>query len=1753
MLDVKLYIGEMQVDLCDDSLVLFNWQETDLSNPTLIKNGYSKTITLDGTNTNNEVFGHFWNLERYQQYGGNNRSEFNPSYRVPFTLYYNGNIYEKGYVKLQRVITNNGVHQYEIGLFGGLGGFFYNLSTDWSTGEKKTLADMDYINWTGSTAHFTNLNFNINRGIVEDAWDALPYESDGNKFCYVNFAPTYNGLPDAKFDADKVLINLSGTSLTSVSGDCRSYNGYALGKLPDKLTSEEVKDMRSYLQTPVIKVSKIFKAICDKKNNKGKYDNGYDVVLDPDFFNNKNPYYIKSWMTLNKLTFKSNGEVSESIDFGDLAPVNTYVDSTGKNYVFKIDSSGKTGSIKVSMNLMVSVPGATASTLFMSWTKNNFWGTRLPHYEIIPIQGFTSDSLTSNENRYTSSKLQWVSESVLLNSGLSYYSYEDLKASGYDINHFINSDVVGVVNYEGNFTKVSNGVYKYSVPIEFELDYPSSAEYLKIRMAALYSSAVAVGVSRNVLASAMAYEIATLYDYSTNGLNFLDKDIKLNLFDDSGWNSNKEVTQDDLLSTSFSPAEFLINYCKQFGLYIYKDIVEDKIYISTRNNFFKKNEIKNLDEIIDTSREIDINPTYVDTNYVSLTATGVEGECYKDYVDRYGKQYGQKVVDTGYEFNADTKELINGPLRNAVQVRDRSQYYFKKLNGLNPYVYNGFSYNLYKNGDYSDSSISVEIPKKEISTSFEPLYEENYYDIMSKPQFEDVQHKGINTEGVLLFFNGYQDVTDMGYYLTDDSSYMAFLNNNPCWVMTNYDTDFAHQITRIPRFSRYYEGNKWMIYSWDYGSPRELYVPDMVNNDDVNLYSLFFKKYYTDLYDINTKVLTCYVKADNLTEESLRNIYWFRNGLWRLNKVIDYNPATPETTKCEFIKIQDLDDLTNDDPTTDRKITITLDRYEIGQSGGTIIGTVRTSDNFGWTIEDISYDQSSPAPRGLVTITPQTYGQSGNFTISVPSNIRDDREVTIKVNSPDPYGGDEDVSGSTSFTQPGVEYTFSFNPSEFNFGTLSGSGTLNIVNPYYYDWSISSKPNWVTVSPSSITNGQTGTTGNTACTLTIDKNTTEVERTGMVTISETTYGRNYTFPVKQAGYVFSVSPNSLSFNKNGEAKTVTITNPYGYSWIVDSKPDWITTAKTGGNLTVTAAKNIVFERTGTVVIKDTDFNKTYIVAVTQESGYVFSISPTLFHFEEDGDDNYLTITNPNQMSWRISNYPAWVTISPTAGTGTSVSVAASKNTGLERSATSITVKEVLTDTNYYFDVTQESGYYFAVSPTALTFTSDANNQSFRITNDNGYDWEIINLPSWATVSVRTGNTSAQIVVYATKNIGQERTATIVVSETTYGFTYDISLTQQSGYQFYVSPVSFSFIGDGESKQMGIVNPNNLDWQIEELPWWIEVSPVTGNSSSTTVTVTAVPNGGTARSGEFTVYESTFGNYTDISVSQASGYTFKVNPNQLYFAAGIETKVVTITNPDHYNWTASADVNWVNLSHSSGTSSVELNVTTTSNIDGDERRGTLTIVDTTNNKTFEVSIEQEGYEFSISPTAMTFISAGESKQLDISDNSDYGWQVTSYPAWIIVNTTTGIGSYGLTVTARDNGGREARTGSVIIKDLTYGKTHTLSVSQESGIYFNVTPQSFVFQAAGEAHTMSINNPYNYSWTIEELPYWISVNATAGTSSATITITAQSNPSTSERSGTFVVYDSTYGSTTECTVRQLGSLLTPSWTSFTAELT
>ena len=64
--DVRLYINDKLVDFSNELSMPFIYQLEDTNNPTAVKNSWTKSITIVGTDNNNKIFGEIYNLDRQQ-------------------------------------------------------------------------------------------------------------------------------------------------------------------------------------------------------------------------------------------------------------------------------------------------------------------------------------------------------------------------------------------------------------------------------------------------------------------------------------------------------------------------------------------------------------------------------------------------------------------------------------------------------------------------------------------------------------------------------------------------------------------------------------------------------------------------------------------------------------------------------------------------------------------------------------------------------------------------------------------------------------------------------------------------------------------------------------------------------------------------------------------------------------------------------------------------------------------------------------------------------------------------------------------------------------------------------------------------------------------------------------------------------------------------------------------------------------------------------------------------------------------------------------------------------------------------------------------------------------------------------------------------------------------------------------------------------------------------------------------------------
>ena len=268
----------------------------------------------------------------------------------------------------------------------------------------------------------------------------------------------------------------------------------------------------------------------------------------------------------------------------------------------------------------------------------------------------------------------------------------------------------------------------------------------------------------------------------------------------------------------------------------------------------------------------------------------------------------------------------------------------------------------------------------------------------------------------------------------------------------------------------------------------------------------------------------------------------------------------------------------------------------------------------------------------------------------------------------------------------------------------------------------------------------------------------------------------------------------------------------------------------------------------------------------------------------------------------------------------------------------------------------------------------------------------------------------------------------------------------------LSPTSLSFtaIQNGTrplSKTFTISNTGGaiLTWSVNEGMSWLDLTPLSGNSN--TATVTASVNTTNLAPGTYTGMITTSSSNADNS-PQAVNVTYIVNPPSPHISLSPASlsftavqngslpasKSFTIANSGGgtLNWTVTEGISWLDVSPSSGSSnSVAINVTlSTTNLTPNTYTGTIAV--SSNNadnspQNINVSyvVSTPNPHISVTPTALTFRGAQygtlPSNQTILIQNSGTGtlnWAVSEGVPWIDISPASGSSNVA-TITASVN--------------------------------------------------------------------------------------------------------------------------------------
>ena len=371
------------------------------------------------------------------------------------------------------------------------------------------------------------------------------------------------------------------------------------------------------------------------------------------------------------------------------------------------------------------------------------------------------------------------------------------------------------------------------------------------------------------------------------------------------------ITKAMLLSTQHTPADYMLSFCKIFGLYFTYDVATRKVTIHKRNDLYQDETI-DLSKRVDVSKGISIQPLVFKAKWYDFILESDGGAFYDEYLKVEGIPYGIQRVNTGYDFNADSINLMDSVVfKNACTILARSKYFNYIFKGQtfqpSPFLDKGNKYTLWSaDGDTLETDISC--PPDSASVTYyndNPDLKGYDVDLARKLELRSADNKPLDGSDILVFHEGWNQYEY--FKLTDDVPAMDVVNDGvPCWLLGAGGA--GQDALYMPIFQRYNYGSFHTIDdSLDFGIPRQLDIPNINYPEGRTIYERGWKKYLSDRYDANTKVMTCKVDFSGMqvNQDLLRKFYWYENSIWVLNKITNYSLTTYDPVECEFVQVQD--------------------------------------------------------------------------------------------------------------------------------------------------------------------------------------------------------------------------------------------------------------------------------------------------------------------------------------------------------------------------------------------------------------------------------------------------------------------------------------------------------------------------------------------------------------------------------------------------------------------------------------------------------------------------------------------------------------------------------------------------------------------------------------------------------------------------------------------------------------------------------
>lgn len=818
---MELYINNKKCYLGEEFTPNFTYSFLDTFNPSAVKTGYSKTITLPDCAENALALSPF--AERYE-----------------FILYENNVIKERGYCTLDDVEEEGFRKEYHLTLYGELGSFFYNLQGD--SDDPKNLCDIN-LGFGNTLAEDNAFSQSLTPEFVYSGWMTTGSVSD-----IVKLVPcTWNV---GGFDYTKTIVDNTGEifPLTGSTSGSACYESGSINYL--MVTAEEntpyaKQDFRVESMPIAIRYKNIIEGCCDSESN-----GGYTVNLDPDFFNDDNPYWTDMYL-MNTVpsaeTLSSIAEESQSYADWSFNTARIAVTSSKTITVTPQSSSGywtASGNTLSTSNIIAGNTLQVSTQLYLSditWSTSIGVGTIPGNLHIYVL-------VTNNDTSTTQiSEIQGVTE-------LS--NWRGLDAYGTGV---VSKELTHSVTVPDNWTNIT---------VSLKSEWNGTPSLIIYAGGRIVNTLFYPDFDLRLAPGLTNISLNTVF-FNVSAEDLLDP----------------VFTKQGYLSNTGTPLEYLLGYTKMFNLRFFIHPGSKEVDILTFNNYLNVKGVKDINERIDYSRPYTETRKLIDESIINFN---LEPET-NTTIQKYYDNEGQNILDRRVRVKegSEVRDYLGSSiLRVGTRARQESAIAPRSVNS---YYYLGFNQTVpFQLGYVSGSDVVTEDYNLNYSTS------PGRYDVL------EVQ----DPSNVVVMFAGTKDVPSASSpaLISRTSVDMLKYAGKSCFL-GGFNSALSEGDTGTMIGSSYKATYKVPVFSVTADYPGSDYGISFANEnyDSIQITGNLFDSYFKDFIDsvyINPRKVTCWVRLD---QPELRRLYYFNNAMWILSSVQNYN-YNDDPVQCTFIQ-----------------------------------------------------------------------------------------------------------------------------------------------------------------------------------------------------------------------------------------------------------------------------------------------------------------------------------------------------------------------------------------------------------------------------------------------------------------------------------------------------------------------------------------------------------------------------------------------------------------------------------------------------------------------------------------------------------------------------------------------------------------------------------------------------------------------------------------------------------------------------------